>query len=314
MKKLVFWLEELSAKAMLESLIPRLFINEVGLNNLKIEYHPFQGKSDLEKNISKRIGKYVLPDGYKVAHLILRDQDAGDCKVIKKKLLESISMGTNCPLLVRIACHELESFYLADLMAVENALHIPNLRLLQNKKTYRSPDSKRSPADLLDKITEGIYQKVSGSREIGKFLDIYNQRSLSFYHLVKGIKSLLMQIGISPSELHYNAIYDKNFNEINQKELEDLLLQDGAKLDSITILTNLLLGSGITLDTQVETVIVDSLYRVEDKIFILKEFELKPDLFDGIEYIIVYAMHVTNDSFIANLGSFVDKDRIIIKG
>jgi hypothetical protein len=85
-------------------------------------------------------------------------------------------------------------------------------------------------------------------------------------------------------------------------------------LDSLTILTNLLVGSGITLDTQVDTVIADSLYRVADKLFILKEFDLQAELFAGIEYVTVYARHFTNDSFIANLTSFVDKDKIIIKG
>ena len=111
----------------------------------------------------------------------------------------------------------------------------------------------------------------------------------------------------------YNAIYDKKFNKISQAEL-GLAIKDEVKECSLTLLTNLLLGSGITFDTNVEVIISDTLYRVKDKLFILKEFELKSELFDGIEYIIVYARHFTDDSFMANLTSFVNKEKIIIKG
>ena len=111
----------------------------------------------------------------------------------------------------------------------------------------------------------------------------------------------------------YNAIYDKNFTEITQDEL-DLAIHDNIRLDSLTILTNLLLGSGVTFDAKVETVIADVAYRVENKLFILQEFELQPELFVGIEYAIVYTRYFTSDSFIINLTSYIDTDKIIIKG
>lgn len=197
--KLVVWLEEFSAQVMLESLIPRLFINNEIPSELCIEYHYFQGKSDLEKNIKRKIEKYKLPHGYKVAHLIMRDQDTGDCKKIKANLLSLVAFHAASCLLVRIACQELETFYLADLAAVGTAFNIPNLATLQQGIKYRNPDSKPNPADILDKLTKGEYQKVSGSREIGKYLDLNNSRSQSFYHVVKGIRTLFIDIGV-PSE------------------------------------------------------------------------------------------------------------------
>jgi len=49
----------------------------------------------------------------------------------------------------------------------------------------------------LDKLTIGKYQKVSGSRAIGKVLDIKNQRSPSFSYLVQAIQTLLVACGVS---------------------------------------------------------------------------------------------------------------------
>jgi|SRR6185437_985044 len=199
--KLIFWLEELSAQAMLENLIPRLFMHETIPEKLVIEYHYFQGKSDLEKNIQRKIVHYRIPQDYKIAHLILRDQDAGDCYTIKQNLLTLLPANYHINIKVRIACRELETFYLADLSAVSKGLNIPNLPQLQNNRIYRNPDSKSSPSDLLDKLSKGKYQKVSGSREIGRYLDIYNTRSNSFYQLVIGIKDLLIHVGIPLTDL-----------------------------------------------------------------------------------------------------------------
>jgi adenine-specific DNA-methyltransferase len=112
----------------------------------------------------------------------------------------------------------------------------------------------------------------------------------------------------------YNSIYDKKFNDVSQAELALIKSDDIVKADSLTILTNLLLGSGIALDTKIDVLLADSLYRVDDKLFILKEFDLQPELFNGIEYATIYARYFTNDSFIANLTSFIDKDKIIVKG
>lgn len=111
----------------------------------------------------------------------------------------------------------------------------------------------------------------------------------------------------------YNSIYLKKMNEINQIELNNIDIEAPSE-DSLTILTNLLLGSGVTLDTSIEVIIPDTLYKVDNKLFILNEFDLKPELFNTIEYVIVYARYFKDDNFILNLTSFVDKNKITIKG
>ncbi|MEN9391140.1 MAG: hypothetical protein RL017_437, partial [Pseudomonadota bacterium] len=114
----------------------------------------------------------------------------------------------------------------------------------------------------------------------------------------------------------YNSVYDKSIDKLTQDDLDLQVDGEAQATDSITILTNLMLGSKITLDTPFDTILADTLYRVDDKLFILKEFELNDDLFKDIEYIIVYGRNITNDSFIANLTTLVDNDKnkIIIKG
>ena len=56
MKELVFLLEEASARAMLESLLPRLLAPDVTFRLI-----PFEGKQDLEKQIAKKHGATKIP-------------------------------------------------------------------------------------------------------------------------------------------------------------------------------------------------------------------------------------------------------------
>jgi hypothetical protein len=82
----------------------------------------------------------------------------------------------------------LESFYLADLAAVGMALGAPSLAGYQNKARFRAPDRLPSPSKVLTQLTEGRYQKVGGSRAIGRHLDADNTRSPSFRALVAAIR------------------------------------------------------------------------------------------------------------------------------
>ena len=136
MKELVFLLEEESAKAMLESLLPRM---------LGPEIHPrliaFEGKQDLEKQIAKKMRGYLNPQ---VRFIVMRDQDATpDCRVVKRAMISACQRGGRESLwLVRIACQELESAYLADLAAVESGLQLTGLA--QQKKKQNSGHWTRS--------------------------------------------------------------------------------------------------------------------------------------------------------------------------
>ncbi|MDP8244211.1 MAG: DUF4276 family protein [Candidatus Hinthialibacter antarcticus] len=183
MKTLVFFLEEPSAKEMLKGVLPKV-IPEGIYPDFKI----FEGKQDLEKNLGKILRAWNTPD---CVFMILQDQDSGDCKIIKETLFQICDNATNSPVMVRIACRELESFYLGDLEAVEKGLKIPGLSQKQNKEKFRHPDRLGTPSMELSNLTKGAYQKVSGSRAIAPHLDLNNNKSLSFKMLINGVKKLI---------------------------------------------------------------------------------------------------------------------------
>lgn len=184
MIEFVFMLEEPSARAMLEGLLPR-----IGINLPEIRYIVFEGKQDLEKNVAKRIRGYRNPNA---RFIVIRDQDStNDCVALKDRLLGlcANSAGERA-LLARIFCRELEAIYIGDLSAVEAALEMAGVARRQNERRFRKPDTLMAPSKELKTITRGTYQKISGSRAIGLQLDVNNVRSNSFKVLVSGIRKV----------------------------------------------------------------------------------------------------------------------------
>lgn len=183
MRELVILLEEESAQAMLEGLLPRLMPEGIHLRCI-----PFQGKQDLEKQLVRKIRGYQNPEA---SFVVLRDLDShADCKVLKARLATLCGQAGRPETLVRLACRELETFYLADLAAVEKGLGLSGLNRYQQNAKFRSPDHLGSPSKELSSLTKGRYQKVSGSRAIGPWLDLENVRSASFRNLVAGIRRI----------------------------------------------------------------------------------------------------------------------------
>ena len=184
MKELVILLEEPSAKEMLDIVVPKL------VPDMCFRCIPFEGKQDLEKNITRKLKCYQNKDA---RFLVVHDQDSNDCKVIKQQLIQKCIESGRTLYKVRIMCHELETVYLADLMAVENGLHITHLAHLQGKNPYRQPDALGNAKQKLKELVsqhKGIYQDIAGSRAISPHLDLNNVRSASFKNLIAAIQEL----------------------------------------------------------------------------------------------------------------------------
>lgn len=182
----VCFLEGKSEKEMLRIIIPKL----THINKENIKYILFDGKVDLQKNIHEKIHGYRIPNS---VFLVMCDKDTDDCKELKEELVSKIAKDRVKAerTKIRIACSELESFYLGDLQAVEKGIKCPNLSKKQNKTTYRSPDNSPKPSKLLEYITEGKYQKTAGSRKIAQYLKLDgNNKSKSFNMLLKAIEEL----------------------------------------------------------------------------------------------------------------------------
>lgn len=184
MKQLVFFLEEPSAREMLSGLLPKILPKSIFPR-----FVVFEGKQDLEKRLPIRLRAWQQPE---TTFVVLRDQDRGNCEEIKAGLISKCTKAGKPDALVRIACRELESFYLGDLQAVAKAIGPGNLGNMQQKAKYRNPDRLFNPAQELKQIAPS-YQKVSGSRAIGPCLDLENNRSRSFSTLVSGVKKLVAE-------------------------------------------------------------------------------------------------------------------------
>jgi hypothetical protein len=182
MNNLVCFLEEPSAREMLKGVLPRLLPD-----NIQCYYIVFDGKQDLEKQLARKLRGWQKPES---AFLVIRDQDASDCRVVKSQLLSLCHEAGKPETLVRIACHELENFYFGDLAAVEVGLEITNVARHRKKSKYRIADSVENPSEELEKLTKGVYQKLSGSRSIGPVLSLENNTSHSFNVLISGIRGL----------------------------------------------------------------------------------------------------------------------------
>ena len=185
MRTLVFFLEEPSAEAMLKGVLPTLLPEDISP-----VYIIFEGKQDLEKQIVRKLRAWKTPD---TLFIILRDQDSGDCLSIKENLQEKCKEAHKEETLIRIACRELESFYLGELSAVEKGLGIPGLGARQMERKFRDPDRLEKPSEELRRLTKGVYQKVSGSKAIGPFLSSDgSNRSHSFRVLITGIQDCVV--------------------------------------------------------------------------------------------------------------------------
>ena len=181
MTTLVCFLEETSARVFLEGVFSRLLPD-----GNSVKYVVFEGKQDLEKQIVRKLRRWQEPDS---VFLVMRDQDAAICTTVKENLVRLCNEAQKPAALVRIACRELESFYFGDLSAVEGALQV-TLSSYKHKAAYRIPDNIVNPSKELEKITDGIYQKIDGSREIGKVISLTDNSSHSFNALISGIQRL----------------------------------------------------------------------------------------------------------------------------
>ena len=187
MSQLVFFLEEPSAREMLEGLLPRLLPRAT-----VPRYVVFEGKNDMKKQLPKKLRGWRVPDS---RFVVLRDKDGADCARAKGELGEICRKAGKPDALVRIACHELENWYLGNLNAVEKGMGLSGLARRQNRAKYRDPDRLANPVQELERVTGCRYQKVSGSRAIGPNLSVGmsgrpENRPRSFRVFVSGLRQL----------------------------------------------------------------------------------------------------------------------------
>lgn len=177
---LVFLLEEASMKEVLDIILPKILPETVLFRTI-----PHSGKSDLEASIPHKLKAWRHPD---TKFVIVRDQDSADCLQVKQEL-KKLAEPYGRPVLIRIACKELEAWYFGDLKAVSKAYN-KNVTGLSQKKQYRNPDDIGNPKEELQKLFPK-HQQLSGARKIAVHMDIENNTSVSFNTFVSGVRKFV---------------------------------------------------------------------------------------------------------------------------
>ena len=180
MSRVVFLLEEYSMKTLLDQLLPRLF-PELSFLCLKHE-----GKQDLERSIPIKLRAWNVPGD---RFIVLRDNDGGDCKRLKSQLSSLCREAGRPDTVVRIACQELEAWYLGEPDALAMAFENDSLRHIGSKSKYRDPDSVPNPSEELKSLVPE-FQKGSGARKMGACMSMERNTSRSFQALVHGVQRL----------------------------------------------------------------------------------------------------------------------------
>ena len=168
---IVLFTEEESMGECLKVIIPKLWPNSGG--GLDWMGLSFQGKSDLEKSIPNKMRGWNYGNPHFV---ILRDNDSGDCFVLKQKLCD-IAKPYKKPFSVRIVCQELESWLLGDMEAIKRAY--PKAAVPKNKAKFRKPDELGNASQELARLIN-VHTKIDRAKNIGRYLNFQENRSRSF--------------------------------------------------------------------------------------------------------------------------------------
>ncbi len=201
-----FLLEEPSAEALLEILVPKILGPQV-----TYALHPFQGRNDLMTKLGARLRAYRnwLPhvSGDLWCVVVLQDEDRRDCRAVKEemeqiaaeaKLVTRTAVRNGAPrpfhVLNRIAVEELEAWYFGDVEALCTAYpEVPST--LSSREGFRNPDAvPGGTAEALGRLLGKRYPiglpKREVARTIAPHLDPVRNRSPSFCCFRDGLREL----------------------------------------------------------------------------------------------------------------------------
>jgi hypothetical protein len=179
--------EEKSMGAFLEVFLPKLLPTGFSLNeNCFVRTH--NGKQDLQKKIPtilKSYKRYPFP----VRLMVIHDQDSANCIELKNKIIDLIEKNSErINYLVRIACKELENWYLGDLESIEHVYPNSKASSHLNKAKFRNPDLLNGTEEMEKFSIE--FSKINCAREMAKVISISKNKSHSFNQFCIGIQKI----------------------------------------------------------------------------------------------------------------------------
>jgi hypothetical protein len=197
---LVFLLEDLSMKYFLEEFFKKFFPK---LSNGQ-DYHPIphEGFTDLKHSIPRKLRSWKKGAQF----IILRDNDGDNssqttdlCLKRKQELAKICEESGHPNALIRIACQELEAWYLGDLTTVAKVYQkdINKLKRTIGSQKLKSPDSYPDPKKILEKLIPE-FQATQAARKLGGPISLNRSEntSISFQVFVRGVLKLAQQSGL----------------------------------------------------------------------------------------------------------------------
>lgn len=183
-----FLVEDYSMKQFLEGILPRL---DFAVNTFEIKHH--NGKEDLLGSLTK-----VIPTLSKRAQhiVVLIDRDQQNCIELKNKIKEKMTC-CSCPYTLRIACYELETWFLGDLNAIAQCSERFKPKYFENKDKFKAVDNiAGKPSAKLEEMMpdwKNLYSsKPKFAEKISRFitLELNHNRSHSFRVFLKTLYEL----------------------------------------------------------------------------------------------------------------------------
>ncbi|MES2469508.1 MAG: DUF4276 family protein [Verrucomicrobiota bacterium] len=184
MIRIVFLVEEPSMVELLRGVLPKVFPH--WLENQHWLAVPHQGKSDLEASVPRKLRAWHMPGD---CFVIMRDNDGGDGRAHKARLLSLAAAKPADQVMVRIVCQELESWFLGDLAAVAEACPTAARNLKASHRKYPHPDRMTNASEELRRLTE-MPGKVGRAKMISACLTVDVNLSHSFNIFISGLKRL----------------------------------------------------------------------------------------------------------------------------
>lgn len=177
-------------QVLLDILLPRL------LPDLPFQCVPHEGKRDLEESIPRKLKAWRTPG---VHFCVIRDNDGADCRKVKRKIAALCTSNGRPDTLVRIACQELEAWYIGEPDALADAFGKESLRGIGKKRKYRNSDGIQRPSAEIERLIPE-FSKVSGARRMARHLTRERNRSARFRIFMDGLEDFVREAGITPDE------------------------------------------------------------------------------------------------------------------
>ena len=174
----------------LRQILPKVLPKGWDMNqNYFIRTH--EGKQDLKRSLLSKLKAFSkMP--FETGIVVLIDQDSSNCVALKQSLVDICTKqgSHNVHHCIRIVCHELESWYLGDMAALEKVFPNFHAATYSKRAKFRQPDMCVNPKAELKRIV-GDYPQIGKAREIAPLMNVDNNKSNSFRCFVAGIIKLI---------------------------------------------------------------------------------------------------------------------------